>query len=111
MEQAPSVDLCGNATGVTNLNVETRAEDVLGVAFDAMAFQQDDVITRWFAEVVTAIGPDRNHFPPERKIVPRALGRSSERPALLTEVDFRKRHRVQHPILRHAALAGHLERM
>ena len=41
----------------------------VGVAFDTMAFHQHDPILRRFAEVVTAIGRDRDHRALQRERV------------------------------------------
>ncbi|WP_210191537.1 hypothetical protein, partial [Bradyrhizobium guangdongense] len=41
----------------------------VGVAFDAVAFHQDYAVLSWFAEVVPAIGSDRNDPALERQIV------------------------------------------
>lgn len=49
----PEVEEAGSATGEIAGPNECAG---VGVAFDAVAFQQHDRALRWFAEAVTAIG-------------------------------------------------------
>ncbi len=82
---------------VRGIGADRRAG--MGVAFDAMAFPQNDLIP-WRPEIVPAMGAGPNHPSLEREIVRVQHQPAGERTTLLEEVahDFRHCHCVEDPV-------------